>query len=141
MKSLLIASLVSLPVLASATAFAEVTAGPVASPVATTVSWRATHVYAAESFDRWVAQDPDAKAVVAFTTDHPGRTKMLIAWALENQTGNLADFNFTHKNLAGELAKTPDGAAHLLNWARENAEAAKLLSEAPRGFGATVAQK
>jgi hypothetical protein len=134
MKFILIASMALLPTsaLAQTAPTAQVAQVPELGTAST--QWRAVNVVAAQSFDRWVQQDSEAQAVVAFTIAHPGRTKMLIDWALQNPFGDLNGFNEVSKGLASELTKSPTGTANLLSWARQNAGSARYVLSSPYGF-------
>ncbi len=141
MKLFLIAAVALVPT----TAFAEGVASPVVAQapaaydiVRVNAQWRATYVSAAQSFDRWLEQDSEAAAVMTFATGHPGRTKMLIEWALQNPMGDLNGFNDSHGGLANELAKNPNGTANLISWARQNAGAARTLTASSQGFRIAV---
>jgi hypothetical protein len=48
--------------------------------------------------------------------------------------GDLNGFNETHKDLAIELAKNPNGTANLISWARQNAGTVRAMLASPEGF-------
>jgi hypothetical protein len=129
MKFVLIASIALLPTSALAQ---SVSVRP--ELVQASAQFRSSNVIAAQSFDRWLEQDSEAQAVAAFTVAHPGRTKMLLQWALQNPMGDLNAFNESHKQLASELAKNPNGAANLISWARQNAGSVRAMLASPEGF-------
>jgi hypothetical protein len=125
--------------LLSTSAFAQ-TADFKAELATRSVQYRSINVVAAQSFDRWLEQDSEAQAVAAFTVAHPGRTKMLLEWALQNPFGDLNAFNESHRQLASELANNPNGAANLISWARQNAGAVRAMLASPEGFKLLVSQ-
>jgi hypothetical protein len=120
-------------VLLSTSAFAQ-TADFKAELATKSVQFRSVNVVAAQSFDRWLGQDSEAQAVAAFTVAHPGRTKILLQWALQNPFGDLNSFNESHRDLCSELAKNPTGAANLISWARQNAGSVQAMLASPQGF-------
>jgi hypothetical protein len=93
---------------------------------------------AVAAFDLWTRLDPkDATPTVEFLGQHPGRTRMLIDWALENP-GTTASFN-EQTHMAKEAEWTADGLVdRLLAWARANPEAAREAADDPDGFASVI---
>ena len=110
----------------------------VAAAAVPLTEWKAHHPDAAQSLQKWARKDPQAaRKVFAWDGLHPERTKALVDWALDDPRDDAVAFHTKHQDwpeFQDLLDKHRDALNGFLAWVRQNGDAAKELTEHPRGL-------